>query len=122
MLQIATPVFSQERSNVQDDTIAVVGSVNRPGKYTVGQSGTITVGTAIAQAGGVEANSDQNAYVYRRDDQGVKHEIRISLGNILNRQGTDFTLYRGDILFVPITGKKAAPKAITLPDHDVAGI
>jgi len=81
--------------------VVVWGNVNRSGVYPVLDSNTMTVGAAIAQALGLQRYSSHDAYIYRSDDQGVKHEIKVDLYQILQRKQPDVTLQARDVLYVP---------------------
>jgi polysaccharide export outer membrane protein len=88
-------------------TVVVAGNVHVSGIYPVQDSGTTTVMTAIAQAQGLGDYKPKLIYIYRPDDQGVKHEIEINLTDILKRKAQDVTLQAKDILYVPDNnGKK----------------
>jgi hypothetical protein len=88
-------------------TVVVTGNVHVSGIFPVQDSGTTTVMTAIAQAQGLGDYHPQKVYIYRPDDQGVKHEIEVNLTEILKRKKPDVTLQAKDILYVPDNnGKK----------------
>ena len=57
--------------------------------------------TAIAQAQGTIPFYSHTVYIYRPDEQGVMHEIKVDLGKILARKEPDKTLQARDILYVP---------------------
>jgi polysaccharide export outer membrane protein len=88
------------------DTVVVMGNVHQSGVYPVQASGTTTVMTAIAQAQGLGEFKPVKVYIYRPDDQGVKHEIEVDLKNILLRKTQDVTLQAKDILYVPDNNTK----------------
>ena len=81
--------------------IIVSGSVVHPGPVPVLDGAANTVTTAIAQAGGTIQYYDHTAYIYRPDDKGAMHEIKVDLGKILGRKAPDVTLQAKDILYVP---------------------
>jgi polysaccharide export outer membrane protein len=81
--------------------IVVAGSVTQPGVYNVLDNGTTTVTTSIAQAKGTIQYFSHVAYIYRPDEQGVQHEIKVDLGKILTRKAPDVPLQPKDILYVP---------------------
>jgi polysaccharide export outer membrane protein len=88
-------------------TVVVAGNVHVSGIYPVQDSGTTTVMTAIAQAQGVGDFKPPKVYIYRPDQQGVKHEIEVNLKALLNRKIPDVPLQAKDILYVPDNnGKK----------------
>jgi polysaccharide export outer membrane protein len=81
--------------------IVVAGSVVHPGPYPVLDTAANTVTTAIAQAQGTVQFYSHTAYIYRPDEKGVMHEIKVDLGKILARKEPDQTLQARDILYVP---------------------
>ncbi len=88
-------------------TVVVAGNVHVSGIYPVQDLGTTTVLTAIAQAQGLGDFHPPKVYIYRPDDQGVKHEIEVDLTQILKRKKPDVTLQARDVLYVPDNaGKK----------------
>jgi polysaccharide export outer membrane protein len=88
-------------------TVVVAGNVHVSGIYPVQDSGTTTVMTAIAQAQGLGDFKPPKVYIYRPDEQGVKHEIEINLKEILSRKKPDVPLQARDVLYVPDNnGKK----------------
>jgi polysaccharide export outer membrane protein len=88
-------------------TVVVAGNVHVSGVYPVQDSGTTTVVTAIAQAQGLGDYHPNVVYIYRPDDQGVKHEIMVPLKEIYQRKKPDVVLQAKDILYVPdANGKK----------------
>jgi len=88
-------------------TVVVAGNVHQSGIFPVQEAGTTTVMTAIAQAQGLGDYHPDIAYIYRPDDQGVKHEIEVPLKEILKRKKPDVTLQAKDVLYVPdANGKK----------------
>lgn len=98
----------------QIGTIVVTGNVHLSGVYPVQDTGTTTILTAIAQAQGLGDFKPPKVYVYRPDEQGVKHEIPVDLRSILQRKKPDVTLQARDVLYVPDnTLKKNLNTAIT---------
>jgi polysaccharide export outer membrane protein len=98
----------------QIGTIVVTGNVHLSGVYPVQDTGTTTILTAIAQAQGLGEFKPPKVYVYRPDEQGVKHEIPVDLRSILQRKQPDVTLQARDVLYVPDNNlKKNLNTAIT---------
>lgn len=87
-------------------TVVVTGNVHMSGVYPVQDSGTTTVLTAIAQAQGFGDFKPPKVYIYRPDDQGVKHEIPVDIKAILARRKPDVILQARDVLYVPDDGLK----------------
>jgi polysaccharide export outer membrane protein len=93
--------------------VVVWGNVSKSGVYPVLDGGASTVTTAIAQAEGLTHFSAHEAYIYRVDDQGVKHEIKVDLLNIMKRKSPDVTLMARDVLYVPdSTGRRLAAQTL----------
>lgn len=98
----------------QIGTIVVSGNVHLSGVYPVQDTGTTTILTAIAQAQGLGDFKPPKVYIYRPDEQGVKHEIPVDLRAILQRKQPDVTLLARDVLYVPDNNlKKNLNTAIT---------
>ncbi len=98
--------------------VVVTGNVHMSGIYPVQDNGTTTVLTAIAQAQGIGEFKPDKVYIYRPDDQGVKHEIEVDIKSVLARKSPDVTLQARDVLYVPDNNKK---KNTTLWLDRVAG-
>jgi hypothetical protein len=87
--------------------IIVEGSVVHPGVFPVLDPITVnTVTSAVAQAQGLAQYAEHKAYIYRTDDQGVKHTIDVPLWDILQRKKPDMILQAKDILYVPDSPKR----------------
>jgi polysaccharide export outer membrane protein len=81
--------------------IIVSGSVLHPGPVPVLDGAANTVTTAIAQAQGTIQYYNHTVYIFRPDDKGAMHEIKVDLGKILARKAPDVTLQAKDVLYVP---------------------
>lgn len=81
--------------------IVVWGNVVKSGVFPVLDPGTTTVTTAIAQAEGLARFYAGVVFIYRPDDQGVKHEIVVDLSSIMKRKVPDVPLQARDILYIP---------------------
>ena len=90
----------------QVNTISVQGNVNKPGAYVVGAGGNVTLSDAIGRAGGILAGSGATAILYRTDDRGTLHEIKVPLQSILAHKVPDMPLKPGDVVYVPGPGAK----------------
>jgi polysaccharide export outer membrane protein len=94
--------------------IIVAGSVTKPGAYPVLDGAANTVTTAIAQAQGTVQYYSHTAYIWRPDDKGVSHEIKVDLGGILKRKVPDVTLQARDVLYVPdSSGRRITQETVT---------
>jgi len=82
-------------------TVVVYGNVRESGVFPVQESGITTVMTALAQAKGLGQYQPKMVYIYRTDDQGVRHEIPVDMKDIKNRKVADVVLQPRDVLYVP---------------------
>ncbi len=87
-------------------TFVVAGNVTKPGPYPILDGAANNVTTAIAQAGGTIQYYSHVVYLYRPDDKGVAHEIKVELGKIQKRQVPDITLQAKDVLYVPDSSRR----------------
>jgi polysaccharide export outer membrane protein len=86
--------------------IIVSGSVVHPGPVPVLDGVANTVTTAIAQAQGTIQYYSHTVYIFRPDDKGVRHEIKVDLGKIQARKAPDVQLQARDILYVPDSSRR----------------
>ena len=88
--------------------VYVVGDVQRPSGFLVSEDNALTVLKALALAGGGTKTSALNrTRILRQTPNGVQ-EIPIRLKKILYAKAPDVPLVKGDILFIPGSGPKAA--------------
>ena len=88
-------------------SIVVEGNVQKPGVYPVlDPLSSNTVTTAIAQAGGLAQYADHFAFIFRFDENGVKHQIDVPLWDIIYRKKPDMILQARDILQIPDSPKR----------------
>ena len=90
--------------------VYALGAVARPGGYVAtndrAQLSTLKV---LALAGGTTAVAkNDHAVIIRKDAGGKQQEIPVDLGRIVKRETEDVRLLPSDILYVPISGAKAA--------------
>jgi polysaccharide biosynthesis/export protein len=90
--------------------VYVVGSVKKPGGFTIHTNEPMSVMKAMALAEGLESTaSTSHTRVIRTDPvTGQRTEIPVNLGKILNGKAPDMPLRAADIVFVPKSGSKAA--------------
>jgi polysaccharide export outer membrane protein len=87
--------------------LIVQGNVLKPGVYPVLEPlSNNTVTSALAQAGGLAQFADHTAFIFRTDEQGVKHEIMVPLWEILQRKKPDMVLQARDTLYIPDSPKR----------------
>ena len=94
--------------------IFVVGTVKKPGSFSMHDAGDPTVLKAIALSDGLDAFPAKIAYIYRKEaGKTQKDEIPIELAKIVNRTSPDLGLQPDDILYIPQNnGKKFTIGAI----------
>ncbi len=117
-LQLSSNLAEDTENNVDvfpGDTIIVsragivyvVGDVNRPSGFLI-EDNALTVLKALALAGGSTRTSALNkTRILRQTPTGVQ-EIPIKLKQVLYAKAPDVALIKGDILFIPGSGAKAA--------------
>ncbi len=81
--------------------IFVVGNVRKPGAFPVRDAGDNSVLKLVALSEGLMPYATKIAYVYRRDEGGVKQEIAIHLEKIMERKEPDVPLLVDDVLYIP---------------------
>jgi polysaccharide export outer membrane protein len=88
--------------------VYVVGDVLRPSGFLVSEDTALSVLKALALAGGGTRTSALNkSRIIRQTPNGLQ-QIPIHLKKILYAKAPDVALMKGDILFVPGSGAKAA--------------
>jgi polysaccharide export outer membrane protein len=86
----------------------VVGDVQRPSAFMVSEDNALSVLKALALAGGGTRTAALNkSRIIRQTPNGIQ-EIPIRLKKILYAKAPDVALMKGDILFIPGSGAKAA--------------
>ena len=81
--------------------IFVVGNVHKPGAFPVRDTADESVLKMVALSEGLLPYAGKLAYVYRRDETGVKKEIPIELDKIMQRKAADVALQIDDLLYIP---------------------
>ncbi len=82
-------------------TVYVIGCVKMPGAYPVGDSVESSVLRMLALSQGLTPYARGEAYIYRREANGVNDEIPVELKKIMGRESPDVPLRASDILYVP---------------------
>ena len=82
--------------------ISVIGAVGRPGMYEL--VGPTTLLMAIAQAGGLTAQTTNELNVYRTGSDGQQERISIKLDDLTSggNQALNIVLQPKDVIFIPI--------------------
>ena len=92
------------------ELVYVVGAVKRSGGFVLNEKENITVLQAISLAEGFDRFASKNNSKILRPIPGgnERQEIALNVDQILKGKAKDVPLQANDILFVPISGKKAA--------------
>ena len=109
------PLYGGENIRVPDaPKIFVLGTVKKPGSFSVHDASDATVMKAIALSAGLDSYSGKVAYIYRAQrGTNQKAEIPIELSKIMTRKIPDVPLEPNDILYIPQNnGKKLAMGAL----------
>jgi polysaccharide export outer membrane protein len=82
--------------------VAVLGAVGRPGNYEL--VGPTTLLQVISQAGGLTAQTTNEIFIYRRDNNGKQSTIMIPLEELISRgnQNYNIALLPNDVVNIPI--------------------
>lgn len=97
--------------------VGILGEVNRPGAYTLAESGQIpTVARALKQAGGITQMADLRHVEVRRPRPSGEDVIKVNLWDFLQTGNAreDITLRGGDSIFVPTLSKTNLAESIQL--------
>lgn len=81
--------------------VFVVGMVKKPGAFPIQDSSETTVLQMLALAEGLLGVTGDQAFIYRREGNGSKNEIPVSLKSIMTRKSPDVSLLANDILYIP---------------------
>jgi polysaccharide export outer membrane protein len=81
--------------------IFVLGNVKKPGAFAVHDAGDNSVLKMVALSEGVLPYAAKQAYIYRRDANGDKHEIEVEFDKIMQRKAPDMALQVDDVLYIP---------------------
>jgi polysaccharide biosynthesis/export protein len=103
------------------DVVYCIGSVHRPGGFTLGESESLTALQVLALAEGLDAKAAANKAKILREVPGnmQRAEIAVDLKQLMAGKGSDAPLRANDILFVPnsaakIAAARAAEAALTV--------
>jgi polysaccharide export outer membrane protein len=95
--------------------IFVLGNVKKPGAFAVHDAGDNSVLKMVALSEGVLPYAAKQAYIYRREASGDKHEIPVELEKILQRKSPDVPLEVDDVLYIP--DNKSRRNAVNIIDR-----
>jgi polysaccharide export outer membrane protein len=94
--------------------VYVLGGVNRPGGYTMQESGELNVAEAISLAQGLLMQARVGGLrVVKKGEDGKMIEIPVSYNNIMDGKEKPLQLTAGDIVYVPVSKTKAVFSATT---------
>ena len=89
-------------------SVLVDGWVEKPGSYPVTRG--LTVGGAVAAAGGAHVSADQSRAVVRRvTPTGGSRTFEVDLGAIADGRAPDVPITDGDVVHVPVSVARAVP-------------
>ena len=102
----ANDVISVPRAKM----VYVIGSINRPGGYVLGEEASFSVLKVVSLAGGLDHNaSPKRARILRQvANNADRQEMPVNLKNILPGKAKDVPLQPEDILLIPANGAKTA--------------
>ncbi len=95
--------------------IFVLGNVKKPGAFAVHEAGDNSVLKMVALSEGVLPYAAKQAYIYRRDANGDKHEIEVEFDKIMQRKAPDMVLQVDDVLYIP--DNKSRRNAVNVIDR-----
>ncbi len=104
--------------------VYVVGDVNRPGGFMIGESNDLTVLKAISLSQGLRETADaSHARILRSDAAGKRTEEYLNVKKLLQGKLEDVDLKANDILFIPSSlGKRIADRSIGAMIDTGAGV
>lgn len=92
--------------------VYVVGDVGKPGGFLIENNDRLTVMQAIALAQGTNHTAALDQATLIRKTSSGRTQIAVPLKKILANKSPDEPLADGDVLFVPVSGAKAALQTI----------
>lgn len=92
------------------ELVYAVGSVKKPGGFSIGQSSSLTTLQVLSLAEGLEktAAPDKAKILRTVPGSSTRTEIDVNLKQLMAGKGADVPLHADDILFVPNSGAKSA--------------
>ena len=86
---------------VRGNQVAVLGMVNRPGRYTL-ETSDITLSQIVATAGGVtfSAGNGKAELIGLRDGKPYRHEADLAQLIFADKQGQDVSVSNGDVIYI----------------------
>jgi len=101
----AVTIFVQERSEVPNASVTLLGQVLHSGTYTLDPETAGSVSTLVqllAKAGGATALAADHCFLVRKENGQLKRQ-RVDLSDLINNGNikADFVLNNGDVVLVP---------------------
>ena len=92
------------------EIVYVIGAVHKPGGFVIGEQKTISGLEVLSLAEGLDhfANSKKTKIMRLVANSNTRAEIPVDLKMMLDGKLPDVHLQAGDILYVPLSGRKAA--------------
>jgi protein involved in polysaccharide export with SLBB domain len=92
-------------------SVLVDGWVDKPGSYPVTRG--LTVGGAVAAAGGEQFSADRSRTVVRRVmPQGGSRTFEVDLDAVADGRAPDVPIADGDVVHVPVSMARAVPWSV----------
>jgi len=85
----------------------VIGDVRNPGAFEVNNGERLTVGHALAQAGGPTRTAKKNGLLIRYGADGVRQDLPFDCVGVLTGKQPDLEVHTNDLLFIPSSMDKA---------------
>lgn len=94
--------------------VYVLGSVKRPGAFSINDGAESSVMKALALSGGLDEHPSHVAYIYRVEAGAAgRNEMPIELKKIMDRKSPDVALEANDILYIPTSnGRRISSKIL----------
>jgi polysaccharide export outer membrane protein len=94
--------------------VYVLGSVKRPGAFSINAGAESSVMKALAISGGLDDHPSHVAYIYRIEEGAVsRSEVPVELKRIMDRKAPDVALEANDILYIPTAnGRRISSKIL----------
>lgn len=84
------------------DQVYVLGTVKRPGAFSLSNGAESSVLKALALSGGLDQHPAHIAYIYREEaGSGGRNEIPVDIRKIIAHKEPDVALEGNDILYIP---------------------
>ena len=84
-----------------------VGAFNRPGAFPISDGEQLSVLKAIALSQGMKDHaSPGKAAILRSMPDGTRQEVPINIEKVMKHQAADSELKAGDVLYLPLSGRK----------------